>query len=159
MTGFNLPPGCSVSDIPGNRPEDEREEAFWDALTERCREDGEATARDLERLLGAPHNYERVIELARDIALAEGFAQGRDDERMEQGAREMERAERQQFEGERVDVSRLVKGDRVRAVNHGPLGTVVDGDAYGWTVVSYGGNSKDVPYKHGMDKLTLEVVA
>jgi hypothetical protein len=22
MTGFNLPPGCSVSDIPGNRPED-----------------------------------------------------------------------------------------------------------------------------------------
>lgn len=22
MSGFNLPPGCSVSDIPGNRPED-----------------------------------------------------------------------------------------------------------------------------------------
>lgn len=33
MTGFNLPPGCNVSDIPGNRPEDaewERiEEKFW----------------------------------------------------------------------------------------------------------------------------------
>jgi hypothetical protein len=24
----NLPPGCSVSDIPGNRPEDARHEAF-----------------------------------------------------------------------------------------------------------------------------------
>jgi hypothetical protein len=23
MTGFNLPPGCSVTDIPGNRPQDE----------------------------------------------------------------------------------------------------------------------------------------
>lgn len=22
MTGFNMPPGCNVSDIPGNRPED-----------------------------------------------------------------------------------------------------------------------------------------
>ena len=22
MTGFNLPPGCNVNDIPGNRPED-----------------------------------------------------------------------------------------------------------------------------------------
>ena len=29
MTGFNLPPGCSVSDIPGNRPEDEAYEHFW----------------------------------------------------------------------------------------------------------------------------------
>jgi len=33
MGGFNLPPGCSVSDIPGNRPEDGKweaiEEAFW----------------------------------------------------------------------------------------------------------------------------------
>lgn len=26
MSGFNLPPGCSVSDIPGNRPEDGVEE-------------------------------------------------------------------------------------------------------------------------------------
>lgn len=32
-SGFNLPPGCRVSDIPGNRPEDEAWEAiingFW----------------------------------------------------------------------------------------------------------------------------------
>lgn len=35
MTGWNLPPGCEVSDIPGNRPYDEfydkrREEIFED---------------------------------------------------------------------------------------------------------------------------------
>lgn len=30
MTGFNLPPGCNVSDIPGNRPED----AEWEAIVE-----------------------------------------------------------------------------------------------------------------------------
>ncbi len=28
MTGWNLPPGCNVSDIPGNRPEDEK----WDTI-------------------------------------------------------------------------------------------------------------------------------
>lgn len=28
MTGFNLPPGCNVSDLPGNGPED----AAWDDL-------------------------------------------------------------------------------------------------------------------------------
>ena len=27
MSGSNLPPGCRISDIPGNRPEDERYEA------------------------------------------------------------------------------------------------------------------------------------
>jgi hypothetical protein len=35
MAGFNLPPGCSVSDIPGNRPEDLKEEAFWETLCDR----------------------------------------------------------------------------------------------------------------------------
>jgi len=38
MTGFNLPPGCNVSDIPGNRPEDVEFEAimqeFYATLTE-----------------------------------------------------------------------------------------------------------------------------
>jgi hypothetical protein len=28
MTGWNMPPGCNERDIPGNRPEDEEEEAF-----------------------------------------------------------------------------------------------------------------------------------
>ena len=32
MTGWNLPPGCSVSDIPGNRSIDE----FIDRFCEKC---------------------------------------------------------------------------------------------------------------------------
>ena len=28
--GWDLPPGCNLSDIPGNRPEDEK----WEAITE-----------------------------------------------------------------------------------------------------------------------------
>lgn len=34
MTGWNMPPGCNVSDIPGNRPEDLKVEAFEEALSE-----------------------------------------------------------------------------------------------------------------------------
>lgn len=35
MTGFNLPPGCRVSDIPGNRPEDMDAEAFAETISKR----------------------------------------------------------------------------------------------------------------------------
>src|SRR5262245_27375960 len=30
MTGFNMPPGCNVSDIPGNSPVDQAAEAQWE---------------------------------------------------------------------------------------------------------------------------------
>ena len=30
MTGYNLPPGVSDSDLPGNRPEDEAWDEYWD---------------------------------------------------------------------------------------------------------------------------------
>jgi len=36
MTGFNLPPGCNVSDIPGNRPEDELADAIAEGWRPRC---------------------------------------------------------------------------------------------------------------------------
>jgi hypothetical protein len=32
--GWDLPPGCSTHDLPGNRPEDEAAEAFYDAFYE-----------------------------------------------------------------------------------------------------------------------------
>jgi hypothetical protein len=32
MTGWNLPPGCNVSDLPGNRPEDLARDAFVERL-------------------------------------------------------------------------------------------------------------------------------
>jgi len=31
MTGYNLPPGCSVSDIPGNRPRDVAWDEWFDS--------------------------------------------------------------------------------------------------------------------------------
>lgn len=34
MSGFNLPPGCNVSDIPGNRPEDGVEEQLLELFAE-----------------------------------------------------------------------------------------------------------------------------
>lgn len=30
MSGFNLPDGCSVNDIPGNRPEDLWRDRLWE---------------------------------------------------------------------------------------------------------------------------------
>lgn len=44
MTGWNLPPGVSVSDIPGNRPEDEA----WERLMDRLEQSGLA-ADEIER--------------------------------------------------------------------------------------------------------------
>jgi hypothetical protein len=32
--GWDLPPGCSANDLPGNRPEDQASEAFYDAFYE-----------------------------------------------------------------------------------------------------------------------------
>lgn len=34
MTGWNLPPGVNVGDIPGNRPEDEAEEKAYERMAE-----------------------------------------------------------------------------------------------------------------------------
>jgi hypothetical protein len=155
MTGYNLPPGCNTSDIPGNRPEDAAEEAFWDAFTARCEEEGIDMAP-----IDPDSSTAKLITIARDLGLNEGFGQGRDDARAEFGALQMERDERRfNYEGERLDVQRLVRGDKVQAVRTGPIGTVVDADRSGWTIVRYSGNGRDVPYKHGAEKLTLVAVA
>lgn len=31
MTGYNLPPGCEVHHLPGNRPEDVAWDEFWES--------------------------------------------------------------------------------------------------------------------------------
>lgn len=68
MTGFNLPPGCSISDIPGNRPEDEAEEALYDAIY---------TALD-----GAIFEEEHPVRIKTliDKAYADGYAKAISDE-------------------------------------------------------------------------------
>jgi len=40
MTGFNMPPGCSPQDIPGNRPEDGTWEEAWDWACARIDQEG-----------------------------------------------------------------------------------------------------------------------
>lgn len=38
MTGFNLPPGVEVHHIPGNRPEDEAEDKFFERVNKMLEE-------------------------------------------------------------------------------------------------------------------------
>lgn len=84
----NLPPGVSVSDIPGNRPEDAAEEAFWDAFDAKCREAGiDMPPIDLDS------STAKLITIARDLGLMQGFNEGRAEEQMAQCLAEMERAE------------------------------------------------------------------
>lgn len=54
---------------------------------------------------------------------------------------------------ERVAVERLKVGDRVKAVEHGPVGVVADvALPYGWTSVEWSPGIA-LPYKHGKDHL------
>jgi hypothetical protein len=50
MSGWNLPPGCNVSDLPGNRPEDEQLESAEGALMD-----------ELCKIRAQPEEYAIVI--------------------------------------------------------------------------------------------------
>lgn len=82
MTGFNLPPGCEVWHIPGNRPEDQDEEAFWDTLFERAPDD------KLPEEWWEDEGIAELVRLARDL----GYKKGADDQRL---AEDLARAERE----------------------------------------------------------------
>lgn len=73
MGGFNLPPGCSVHDIPGNRPEDLAAEAFYDAIYEQF--PASMADADMEKI--ADWVWEKV-----NAAHSDGYAQAQADERM-----------------------------------------------------------------------------
>jgi hypothetical protein len=83
MTGWNLPPGCNVSDIPGNRPE----ELEWEARLDKVLEAAQSA---LIPLLGQA-NAERAVEhlaehavfvQAVDRLYGEGYDQACADERL-----------------------------------------------------------------------------
>lgn len=69
----NMPPGVSVSDIPGNRPEDLAEEAWWEKL-------GELNP-DVPQEIWDDEKVQKLVESARDLAYSAGYAEGRDDQR------------------------------------------------------------------------------
>ena len=84
----NLPPGVTEGMIPGNRPEDVREEAFWNELINRV--ENSAIADSIP-----PEWYEldwltEVVGVAKEMAYTEGLNDGRADEAMAQLHREEE---------------------------------------------------------------------
>jgi hypothetical protein len=80
--GFNLPPGVSVNDIPGNRPEDLREEAFWDKVDAKFIEEvGEVEAESALGIwatnLRLGELFTKYVNIARYIEGQEAFDQGK----------------------------------------------------------------------------------
>jgi hypothetical protein len=93
MTGWNLPPGVNVSDIPGNRPEDEMEEIFWEALDEDLRKLGKYSEAELD-MVGVEGLLTDAIYAAREIAYKVGFDEGRAEEQLAQAYKESQDAKR-----------------------------------------------------------------
>jgi len=87
MTGFNLPPGCRVSDIPGNRPEDDENEAFWELVDVKAAELGIVGFDSSDGPMNA------LIQYVRDTVYTQGFEDGRAEEQMAQAAVEMDKAQ------------------------------------------------------------------
>lgn len=74
----NLPPGVSESMIPGNRPEDVAEDAFWDKLIEK------APSGDLPEDWYEERGLVALVEATRELAYDQGFGEGRAEEQMAQ---------------------------------------------------------------------------
>ena len=74
----NLPPGVSESMIPGNRPEDVAEEAFFDALIEKLESLADAKHKVPDELW-AKEWFQNALRAARDL----GYIEGTNDARME----------------------------------------------------------------------------
>jgi hypothetical protein len=77
----NLPPGVTENMIPGNRPEDMAEEAFWEALY-----DGLTTER--VEAIEADEFLQRILIKARDLGNQAGY----DEAQSVAYAQEVERA-------------------------------------------------------------------
>lgn len=73
MTGWNLPPGCNVRDLPGNSAEEERAEALWDTIADTLTEHGiDCEKEGTEKLI------EAIAKIVGD-AYGEGYQQGTSD--------------------------------------------------------------------------------
>lgn len=64
MGSSNLPPGVSESSIPGNRPEDEWADKFWNAI---------AFPSSMHEMMDPEHAADAVNEYLRLIAVAYGL--------------------------------------------------------------------------------------
>jgi hypothetical protein len=76
MTGFNLPPGCNVSDIPGNRPEDLADEEFWEALFQHP----DLPSDHLPEEWWEDEGLTKLVKIVRDLAYSRGYGEGAADD-------------------------------------------------------------------------------
>jgi hypothetical protein len=102
MGGFNLPPGVSVGDIPGNRPQDLAEEAFWGALNAAFEKEHpvytsilklQVWEKDDDNLMNAFLAY---AEMARDMGFDRGAAEAQAEHQMAETAKQEEAFAEQQ---------------------------------------------------------------
>src|SRR6266496_2084948 len=79
----NLPPGVNANMIPGNRPEDLEEEAFWEILDKRFIEQyGEKAFEPIQYIINShdlDESFFNYINEVRVIAYDRGYADGRND--------------------------------------------------------------------------------
>jgi hypothetical protein len=74
--GWDLPPGCRVSDIPGNRPEDIRLEELCEALTQAMTSKGGYTHNLVSaklRVIAKEFGRETANEVVKDFGLTRRF--------------------------------------------------------------------------------------
>ena len=97
MTSSNLPPGVNVNMIPGNRPEDETEEAFWNVLSTLFAKKYPSFDEIISWLRAEPPAMvelevalDAYVVMAKDIGYATGFDEGRAEEQMSRGAAQEE---------------------------------------------------------------------
>ena len=91
MPDFNMPPGVRASDIPGNRPEDEAEEAFWIELDEKFEKEQPEYKRAIDSIV-ASHDLEAAfyeyVTMARELGYNAGYREGVYDAGLEASQRE-----------------------------------------------------------------------
>lgn len=87
MADFNMPPGVSVNDIPGNRPEDLAEDEFWNALENDLQERYNL---DIEDEFWNADWFRTAISSAHRLAFHAGYGQGQTDAYMEISQRELD---------------------------------------------------------------------
>jgi hypothetical protein len=88
MSGSNLPPGVSEYMIPGNRPEDMAEEAFWDALYQKLDADDINWMDNADETMTG--RIQKMVVTARDMGYERGFNEGEQEASMAQAMEESE---------------------------------------------------------------------
>jgi hypothetical protein len=89
MGDFNMPPGVSVNDIPGNRPEDVAEEVFWLEFSQALNEEiknhhPNVNMADIDDEFFENELITTAITVARDMGYNRGYNDGLADESYEE---------------------------------------------------------------------------